>query len=48
MNADYLVISYDNKLFIPVNVSGNGNCLLRALAESAIFVLTYQIVPKYY
>ena len=39
MNADYLVISYDDKLFIPVNVSGNGNCLLRALAESAIILI---------
>ena len=36
MNADYLVISYDNKLFIPVNISGNGNCPLRPLAASTI------------
>ena len=36
MNVDYLAISYDNKLFIPVDVPGDGNCLFRALVDSDI------------
>ena len=34
MNIDHLAISYDNKLFIPIDVPGDGNCLFRALVES--------------
>ena len=34
INIDYLAISYDNKLFIHIDVPGDGNCLLRALVES--------------
>ena len=34
MNIDHLVISYDNKLFIPVNVPGDSNYLFRVLVES--------------
>ena len=34
MNIDHLVITYDNNLFIPVDVLGDGNCLFRALVES--------------
>ena len=33
-NIDHLVISYYNKLFIPVDVPGDGNCRFRALVES--------------
>ena len=36
MNIDHLTISYVNKLFIPVDVPGDGNCLFRALLESDI------------
>ena len=36
MNIDYVAISYDNKLFIPVNVPADGNCLFRALVENDI------------
>ena len=34
MNIDHLAISYDNKLFIPVDVPGDGNYLFRSLVES--------------
>ena len=34
MNIYHLAISYDNKLFIPVDVPGDGNCLFRALVEN--------------
>ena len=33
MDIEHLAISYYNKLFIPVEVPGDGNCLFRALAE---------------
>ena len=36
MNIDHLAISYDNKLFIPVDVPADGNCLFRALVEGDI------------
>ena len=57
MNIDYLAISYDNKLFIPVDISADGNCLFRSLVESNInpsimfpkgFVLICQIVLIYH
>jgi len=35
-NIDHLAISYDNKLFIPVDVPGDGNYLFRALVESDV------------
>ena len=34
MNIYHLDISYDNKLFIPVDVPGGGNCLFRTLVET--------------
>ena len=34
MNIDHFAISYDDKLFIPVDVPSGGNCLFRALVES--------------
>ena len=34
MNIDHLAISYDNKLFVPVDVPGDGDCLYRALVDS--------------
>ena len=40
MNIDHLAISYDNKLFIPVDVPGDGNCLYRALVESDLIPLS--------
>ena len=40
MNIDHLAISYDNKLFIAVDVSGDGNCLYRALVESDLIPLS--------
>ena len=40
MNIDHLAISYDNKLFIPVDVPGDGNCLFRALVESDIIPIS--------
>ena len=40
MNIDHLVISYYNKLFIPVDVLGDGNCLFRALVESDIITIS--------
>ena len=36
MNIDHLAISYDNKLFIPVDILADGNCLFRSLVESNI------------
>ena len=40
MNIDHLAISYDNKLFIPVDVPGDGNYLFRALVESDFIPLS--------
>ena len=40
MNIDHLVISYDNKLFIPVDVLGDGNCLFRVLVESGFIPIS--------
>ena len=40
MNVDNLAISYDNKLLIPVDVLGDGNCLFRALVESDIIPIS--------
>ena len=40
MNIDHLVISYDNKLFIPIDVPGNSNCLFRALVESNFILVS--------
>ena len=34
MNIDHLAISYDNKIFIPVDVPGDDNYNLKALVES--------------
>ena len=34
INIDHLAISYDNKLFISVDVPDDGKCLFRALVES--------------
>ena len=34
VNIDHLAISYDNKLFVPVDVPGDGDCLYRALVDS--------------
>ena len=34
MNLGHLAISYDNKLFIPVDVPGDGDCLYRSLIMS--------------
>ena len=40
MNIDHLAISYDNKLFIPVDVPGDGKCLYRTLVESDFIPLS--------
>ena len=40
MNMVHLAISYDNKLFIPVDVPANGNCLLSALVKSNIIPIS--------
>ena len=40
MNVDHLAISYDNKLLIPVDVLGDGNCLFRSLVESDIIPIS--------
>lgn len=40
MNIDHLAISYDNKLFIPVDVSGDGNCLFRSLVECDVIPIS--------
>ena len=40
MNIDHLAISYDNKLFIPVDAPGDGNCLFRRLVESDIIPIS--------
>ena len=34
MNIDHLAISYDNRLFIPVDVTSDGTYLFRTLVES--------------
>ena len=36
MNIDHLAISYDNKLFISVNVPADDNCLFGKLVKSDI------------
>ena len=40
MNLDHLTISYDNTLFIHVDVPGDGNCLYRVLVESDLIPLS--------
>ena len=40
MNIYHLAISYDNKLFILVDVPADGNCLYRALVESDFIPLS--------
>ena len=40
MKIDLLAISYDNKLFIPVDVPASGNYLFRALVESDIIPIS--------
>ena len=40
MNIDHLALSYDNKLFIPVDVPGDGNCLFLELVESDLIPLS--------
>ena len=40
INIDHVAISYDNKLFIPVTVPADGNCLFRALVESNIIPIS--------
>ena len=40
MNIDHLAISYDKKLFIHVDVPGDGDCLFRALVESDFIPLS--------
>ena len=40
MNIDQLTSSYDNKLFIPVDVPGGGNRLLKSLIDSDIISIT--------
>ena len=40
MIIDHLAISYDNKLFIPVDVPIDCNCLFRALVESSIIPIS--------
>ena len=40
MNLDHLTISYDNTLFIHVDVPGDGNCLFRELVESDIILIS--------
>ena len=40
MNIDHLAISYDNKIIIRVNISGDGNYLFRALIESEIIPIS--------
>ena len=40
MNIDQLTSSYDNKLFIPVDVPGGGNCLLKSLVDSDIISIS--------
>ena len=36
----HLAISYDNTLFIPVDVPGDGNYLLRSLVDSYIIPIS--------
>ena len=40
MNIDHLVISYDNKLFIPVDVPGDDNYLFRVLVATDIIPIS--------
>ena len=40
MNIYHLTISYDNKLFIPVDVPVDDNYLFRALVESDIISIS--------
>ena len=40
-NIDHLSIHYDNELFIPGHVPGDGNCLFRALVYSDIIPISY-------
>ena len=40
MNINNLAITYDNKLFIPVDVPGDGDCLFRVLIESDIIPIS--------
>ena len=40
MNINNLAITYDNKLFIPVDVPGDGDCLFRVLIESDIISIS--------
>ena len=40
MNIYHLAISFDNKLSIPVDAPGDGNCLYRALVESDVIPLS--------
>ena len=36
----HLAISYDNKIFIPVDVPADGNCLFSALVESGTILIS--------
>ena len=40
MDLSHLAISYDNKIFIPMDVLGDGNCLFRVLVESDIIPIS--------
>ena len=40
MNIYHLAISYDSKLFIPVDDSGDSNLIFRALTESGIIPIS--------
>ena len=40
MNIDYLAFSYDNKLFILVDVPADSNCLVSALVDSGIISIS--------
>ena len=40
MNIDHLAITYDNKLFIPVDDPGDSNLIFRALVESGIIPIS--------
>ena len=40
INIYHLAISYDNKIFIPVKVPADGNCLFSVLVESDIILIS--------
>ena len=47
MNIDHLAISYDNNLFIPVDVADDSICLFRESVESDIIPISYSRTFRY-